>query len=303
MLDDDEEYTTIITEEEGVVGDRGYGKKIHYDTEDLRDDRIENCVCYWRLALQKKDGTIVPIRLNLPRIFRETRHQWPIFYDPQQFGSANIRIAHRSLGFKHVAVLIFSTGKVVCPGSSSRSSAIVMAHIITNEVSRVLKAPLCMRGFVMPNIVCTIHLHPINLINMAKVLGKPLARYDPNGPRPFPACFIFPHEIDNVVYLVFSSGKVVITGCRSESDAKKNMHEARELCTQFPKHAQDVSDERLIALFNVNAALEEPSGLNAIMSRISSEHPENSIKKIQRPVFSTGFQYMIESSSIHKNPS
>lgn len=205
----------------------------------MRDkDQIVNNVCYFRLALQRPDSTVVPVYLNLLKIYHMKRGEWPLKYDPQQFGSANIRIECRSLGLKNVAALIFSTGKVVCPGPSSPSTGLIMAHVITSEISRVLGASFCMRNYQIPNLVGKIHTHPVDIATMAEVLGHAKARYEPYGTGGFPACFVFPHKDsikkDEVVYLVFKSGKVVITGCRSEADVRSNQVEVRELCSHFP---------------------------------------------------------------------
>lgn len=202
-------------------------------------DEIVNNVCYFRLALQLSDGTIAPVALNLPRIYREYRAVWPLKYDPQQFGSANARIEVRQLGLKKVAVLVFSTGKIVCPGPSSALSGLITAHAITFEMSRHLDAPFVMREYNLPNLVGKIHTHQVDIAKMAEVLGDGMARYIPKGDsHSFPACFVFPHRNlpngDKVVYLVFRSGKVVITGCQSEADVAANWVEARELCAQFP---------------------------------------------------------------------
>lgn len=202
-------------------------------------DEIVNNVCYFRLALQRPDGTIAPVALNLPRIYREYRNVWPLKYDPQQFGSANARIEVRQLGLKKVAVLVFSTGKIVCPGPSSALSGLITAHAITFEMSRHLGAPFLMREYNLPNLVGKIHTHKVDIVKMAEILGKGMAKYIRKGEeKAFPACFVFPHRYaiggDRVVYLVFRSGKVVITGCRSEDDVKANWGEARRLCAQFP---------------------------------------------------------------------
>src|SRR3990172_3295101 len=173
----------------------------------LDEDAIANCVCFFRLALCRPVGAIVPIELKLSKIFRLYCADWPLKYDPRQFGSANIKIECRSLGFKNVAALIFSTGKVVCPGPRSVPVGLVMAHLITREVSNILRAPLCMRDFQLTNVVAKIHTAPIDLRSMVERLGDAVARYKPNGDRAFPACFVFPHrndvESDRVVYLVF----------------------------------------------------------------------------------------------------
>lgn len=253
------------------------------------NDKLANCVCYFRLALQRADGTIAPVRLNLLRIYREKRDVWPLKYDPQQFGSANIRIECRSLGHKNVAALIFSTGKVVCPGPSSQLSGFIMAHVITAEVSRVLGAPLCMRGFQIPNYVGTVYTHPVDIRSMADVLGDAKTRYEPDGSRPFPACFVYPHKDslrpDRVVYLVFDSGKVVITGCRSNEDMIANMREVRQLCALFPRRA-------------LNAMIEEPSRLAAAdqAMRLEINPDARTLRALgpvpdTRPVFSAGVQY------------
>lgn len=253
-----------------------------------KGDRIENCVCYFRLALQRADGTIAPIRLNLPRIDRAFRDRWSLNYDPKKFGSANIRIECRSLGLKNVAALIFSTGKVVCPGPSSPLSGLIMAHIIAAEVSRILGGPFCVRDFQLPNMVGKVHTHRVDIAAMAEMLGNSKARYRPTGAHPFPACFVFPHinsaRPDRVVYLVFKSGKVVITGCRSEDDVFRNMVEVRELCSHFPQRALNAANEMPSALMAAERAMIGSSGLG-VRTRLA-------IKPAPR-LFSPGASYIV----------
>jgi TATA-box binding protein (TBP) (component of TFIID and TFIIIB) len=223
---------------------------------DRDEDQTVNNVCYFRLALQRPDGTIAPAYLNLLKIYLLYRDVWPLSYDPAQFGSANIRLSIRSLGLKNVAALVFSTGKVVCPGPSSAESGLIMAHAITREISRVLGAPFCMRDYQIPNVVGKIHANPIDLKEMASVLGNSMARYKPER---FPACFVFPYKNaivpSKVVYLFFTSGKGVITGCDSESDLLANQRNAHELASHFPLDNPAPADEVPATLHAADRAL------------------------------------------------
>jgi len=251
---------------------------------------LENCVTYFRLALERPDGTIRPVKLNLKRIYLEKRDRWPLKYDPSQFGSANIRVECRVLGLKNVAALIFSTGKVVCPGPSSPRSGLIMAHLITAEVSRMLGAPFAMRNFQLPNLVGKINAPPVDIRMMADMLGDAKARYEPAGTHPFPACFVFPHrdadEPDKVVYLVFDSGKVVITGCRSEEDVDKNAKEARDLCALFPKRGSPSEGLRTKRLREAD---------RAAIGAIDIGHPVEQLR-LEGPAasFSAGVRYTPE---------
>lgn len=201
-------------------------------------DRIVNCVCYFSLVRRDDDGETVETKLNLPELYEAGRREWRMSYNPQQFGSANIRMPCPELKLEHFLALVFSTGRTVCPGMKSREAGIVAADHLARELSRVLGTTLVVRDFSTPNLVGTIRTRPIDLRWMAESLGEAKARYITEGRQAFPACFVFPHKDaiapDSVAYTVFATGKVVIMGCRSEYDIAENQREARELCERFP---------------------------------------------------------------------
>jgi len=213
-----------------------------------KDDCLVNCVTFFRLALEQADGTLMPLHFNLRRIYYENCHRWPLRYDPQQFGSANLRIDCRNLGLKNVGALIFASGKVVCPGSSVTETGLIMAWIIARFLSHIVDETLVVRAFVPPNIVGRLKTAPVDLQRLADVYGSERARYQPTGPQAFPACFINPDTSKepipaNIVYLVFRSGNVIVTGCRSEESARRHVELARGLCNEFKAANQDFSQE------------------------------------------------------------
>ncbi len=77
---------------------------------------------------------------------------------------------------------------------------------------------------------------------MADSLGSDRARYDPDpsSPNSFPACFLRLHgpwlpeeQRDKVKALVYSTGRIVITGVRSEADVSRCESEAKQIASHF----------------------------------------------------------------------
>src|SRR3989304_9042335 len=116
-------------------------------------DSLVNCVAFFRLALERSDGTLSPLTFNLKRIYYENCTRWPLRYNPRQFGSANLRLDCRALGLKNVGVLIFASGKVVCPGATDMDSEMIMAYIVVDILSHIVNRRLIVRAFMPPNIV------------------------------------------------------------------------------------------------------------------------------------------------------
>jgi transcription initiation factor TFIID TATA-box-binding protein len=113
------------------------------------------------------------------------------------------------------ATLIFSSGKLVCTGAKSIAKAHQAIGTVLDRLAgagfEVDKRPV----IVVQNIVATSDLHMnLNLNNLALTLGLDNVEYEPEQ---FPG-LVYRIADPKVVVLIFSSGKIVLTGAKTEDD-------------------------------------------------------------------------------------
>ncbi len=129
-------------------------------------------------------------------------------YNPKRFPGLVFRLKKPK-----TAILIFSTGKMVCTGAKSEKKA-------KQAVKKVIKE-LKNSGIIIPgkpeikvvNIVASANLFGrIELEDCAYSLGRTM--YEPEQ---FPG-LIYRMDQPKVVFLLFSSGKIVCTGATKEGD-------------------------------------------------------------------------------------
>ncbi len=142
-------------------------------------------------------------------------------YNPKLFPGLVYRIKKPK-----TAILIFSTGKMVCTGAKSEKKA-------KQAVKKVIKE-LKNSGIIIPgkpeikvvNIVASANLFGrIDLEDAAYSLGRNM--YEPEQ---FPG-LIYRMDTPKVVILLFASGKIVCTGAKKEKDvyeAVAKLHKALE---------------------------------------------------------------------------
>jgi transcription initiation factor TFIID TATA-box-binding protein len=126
------------------------------------------------------------------------------------------------------AFLIFTSGKVVCTGAKNVEN--VRMNII--NLANTLKSIGCEKIYLEPeihvqNIVATADLKTnLNLNTITIAFGMENVEYEPEV---FPG-LVYRIEAPKVVVLVFSSGKLVITGGKSPEDCEEGL---RIIRTQF----------------------------------------------------------------------
>jgi transcription initiation factor TFIID TATA-box-binding protein len=157
------------------------------------DISIENVVATTSLD-QKID------LLAIHKVFRN------IEYRPKRFPGLVFRLKRPK-----TATLIFSTGKMVCTGAKSEKLARSAVRKVVRELKKqdiiILKRP----EIVVQNIVASANLHgKIDLEAAADVLDNVM--YEPEQ---FPG-LIYRMRDPKTVLLLFSSGKLVCTGAKSE---------------------------------------------------------------------------------------
>ena len=132
-------------------------------------------------------------------------------YRPKQFPGLVFRLKKPK-----TAILIFSTGKMVCTGAKSEKEA---KRAIKKVVMELKKSGIIIVGkpeIKIVNMVASANLSgSIDLDDCAYALGRNM--YEPEQ---FPG-LIYRMEEPKVVILLFSTGKIVCTGATKEEDVYK----------------------------------------------------------------------------------
>jgi transcription initiation factor TFIID TATA-box-binding protein len=134
-----------------------------------------------------------------------------IEYNPHKFAAATMRIAN-----PRTTALAFASGNMVCTGAKNEA----LSRLASRKYVRLLQkhnVPVSFRDFKIQNIVAAANVHrTIHLNELAEAYG-PYTSYEPDL---FPG-LVFRTTSPKLVFLIFRSGKIVITGakCRSEITA------------------------------------------------------------------------------------
>ena len=179
------------------------------DPEDL-DISIVNVVA--SASLDQKINLI-----DIMKVFRNAE------YNPKKFPGLVFRLKRPK-----TATLIFSTGKMVCTGAKSEK----MAHSAVKKVVRELKNNgiiiLSKPKIVIQNIVASANLHgKIDLETAADVLDNVM--YEPEQ---FPG-LIYRMSDPKTVLLLFSTGKLVCTGAKSEEMVIESVTKIYEILKDY----------------------------------------------------------------------
>lgn len=175
--------------------------------------RIENVVA----------SVILGHNLDLPSISRALPED--IEYNPERFPGALFRLKRPK-----TAILIFSSGKMICVGAKSER----LARLAVRKVMRRLRESgiviTSKAEITIENIVASASLGgKIDLEKASFTLRRTM--YEPEQ---FPG-LIYRMDEPKVVILIFASGKLVIVGAREEGDVRgavgklKEQLEEREL--------------------------------------------------------------------------
>ena len=140
-------------------------------------------------------------------------------YNPDQFPGLVFRLQNPK-----TATLIFRTGKMVCTGGKSEEMAIKAVNTVVQKLRKggiKVKKDATVE---IQNIVASINLGgKIHLEQAARTL--PRSMYEPEQ---FPG--LIHRMLDpKTVILIFSSGKLVCTGAKNESDVFRSVHNLHAL--------------------------------------------------------------------------
>ena len=140
-------------------------------------------------------------------------------YNPEQFPGLVFRLKNPK-----TATLLFRTGKMVCTGSKSEELAVKAVNIVVKKLRkggiRIKKDAVV----TIQNIVSSINLRGrIHLEQAARTL--PRSMYEPEQ---FPG-LIYRMINPKTVILIFSSGKLVCTGAKTETDVYRSVNQLHAL--------------------------------------------------------------------------
>jgi transcription initiation factor TFIID TATA-box-binding protein len=153
---------------------------------------LQNVVATFNIGLERID-----LRdLALTRPFIE--------YNPFKFAAATMRISE-----PRTTALAFASGNMVCTGAKTEA----LSRLASRKYVRLLQkhdVPVSFRDFKIQNIVAATYVkRTIKLNELAEAYG-PYVSYEPDL---FPG-LVFRTTAPKLVFLIFRSGKIVITGAK-----------------------------------------------------------------------------------------
>ncbi len=138
-------------------------------------------------------------------------------YSPEQFPGLVFRVKDPKS-----AVLIFSSGKMNCTGTTSMEDTKKVIRIVLRKMKglgfKIKKQP----RITVQNIVATATLS--KRMNLDKILELENSEYEPEQ---FPG-LVLRLKDPKVAFLIFTSGKVVITGARDEKTLKEAFEKLKQ---------------------------------------------------------------------------
>ncbi len=139
-------------------------------------------------------------------------------YEPEQFPGLVYRLEDPK-----AAALLFGSGKVVCTGTQSPDMAKEAVHKIIDELREADVDIEDKPEITVQNMVASSELdHTLNLNRIAfELVGT---EYEPEQ---FPG-LVYRIEDPDVVFLLFSSGRIVCTGGRTYEDVKDGINSLKE---------------------------------------------------------------------------
>ena len=193
-----------------------FSNSLHYKMEKTKSEsnyKIQNIVATTSLGK--------PVSLT-----KLARTQSNTEYNPEQFPGLVMRIKEPK-----TSALIFSSGKVVCTGAKSMLKVKDSIRAIIKNIEKInirIKVDKVLKEIKVQNMVASGSIGmDLNLNSLAMTLDN--TEYEPEQ---FPG-LVFKLSGTNATFLLFSNGKIVCTGTKSE----KKLHEAVDkLIIHLKKH-------------------------------------------------------------------
>jgi transcription initiation factor TFIID TATA-box-binding protein len=141
-------------------------------------------------------------------------------YNKQKFPGLVYRVSDPKAAF-----LVFTSGKVVCTGAKNVADVHTVIGNMAKKLNGIGIKTLDNPQITVQNIVASADLHTIlNLNAIAIGLGLENIEYEPEQ---FPG-LVYRIDVPKVVVLIFSSGKLVVTGGKSPEDCEKGVEVVRQ---------------------------------------------------------------------------
>jgi transcription initiation factor TFIID TATA-box-binding protein len=119
-----------------------------------------------------------------------------------------------------IACLVFSSGKIVLTGLKNQKALADGLAIVTNSLKSVGIEPLKEPRVAITNMVCSYNLGKyININKLSVTLNLENIEYEPEQ---FPG-LVYRLKDPKIVVLIFSSGKIILTGGKNLKDVKKGV--------------------------------------------------------------------------------
>jgi transcription initiation factor TFIID TATA-box-binding protein len=119
-----------------------------------------------------------------------------------------------------IACLIFSSGKIVLTGIRNHKALTDGLAIVVKSLKKVGIEPLKEPKVAITNMVCSYNLGKyININKLTVTLNLENIEYEPEQ---FPG-LVYRIKAPKIVVLIFSSGKIILTGGRNLEDVKKGL--------------------------------------------------------------------------------
>jgi len=182
-------------------------KKQNLDFKTLGHNNVQVQVPPFRLQNVVSTFSLGVSGLNLHKIALDYKC---LEFNPQNFAAATMRTIE-----PRTTALAFASGNMVVTGSKSTMQARLAARKYV-RIFQNLGIPVMFKNFEIQNVVASANVgFPIKLKDIADKFGL----YVSYTPDLFPG-LIFRSINPKLVFLIFRSGKIVITGARNVSDIK-----------------------------------------------------------------------------------
>lgn len=224
---------------------------------------------------------------NQRKIALDAKDIMPTYFDPSGFVSLRHRIMMR--GYPQVKVMSFRGPKVVIVGGKSVAHCRLMACKYVEFIREKFHVDARMKDFESYNIVSNIHMKEneededfaVDLEGISEDLG-PRAVFNP---KKIMCCRVHSEKRPKEVSLYFSTGKILITGARSEADIPE-LHE--ESCRIAKKHnkrggSKTFKKKNILNIENINKINRNIGTMYMqLESKIDKKSKTDSINQLRR---------------------